>query len=178
MSISEQMKYVKEQAKRLQKRNQHIKRKTSLNIISRNIGHRNYDDLLKKFQIDINNIINKEKESCSSRAPSKDKEYFFITMLDDYKYDYYSHWAGWDDEGYELRAASEVNPDFFVKLVRESLLESLFVIHSETEMWKWMYNWKGRALVDASIANQYMRRLSIATRSYSHPKRIRRDSEY
>lgn len=76
----------------------------------------------------------------------------------------------WQRQGYELRAASTVNPEWFIKLVRESLREPLYIIHDQDDCLRWMFSWKGKALIESNLAMKSFPFITIPKRSHSHTR--------
>lgn len=168
---SEQIKFVKSEAKRLRRLNGKDKpHKYYLNHIARKSGYDCYDQLSEKFKSEVQEYRDEAKHICSSRSFVTERRYYLVTMHSSFEYSYYSHWAGRDSEGYELRAPSLMNPEWVIKFVRESLQEPLFIIHSEDECFRWMWFWQGKALVDHDVITNNHLSFLTPSRSYSHPR--------
>lgn len=171
LPIFDQFRFIKAEAKRLHKLELKTQPyKSYLNRCARRCGYKSYDAFFAVFNTELARIRNQGKADCAQRCDDPDREYFYINMEEDFQYTFFSHWTGWDSEGYELRAVSLINPQYFIKLVRESLKEDLYIIHDKEDCRRWMFAWKGKALVDSAIAMSSLPSLSIPKRSYSHPR--------
>lgn len=171
LPASQQLKLVKREAKHLCKTNHKDRNhKFYLNLVSRKYGYENYDALLLKFKEELRNWQNKGRELCESRTADPHRSYYFVTMHDSFQYSYYSHWVAWDNEGYELRIPSQMNPAWVIEFVRESMREPLYIIHDMDEAFRWMWFWQGRALVDHDVITKKIKKFLLPSRSYSHPR--------
>jgi hypothetical protein len=170
-SASQQLKFVKSEAKRIKRLNGKNKpHKHYLNLVARKCGYSNYDQLFNKFKAELQEWRDRGKALCSSRTYDEARCYYFVTMHDTFEYSYFSHWTAWNDEGYELRAPSLMNPEWVIKFVRESLNEPLYIIHSKEEYIRWMFFWHGKALVDHDVITKNIITFLTPRRSYSHPR--------
>lgn len=171
LPASQQLKLVKSEAKQLRRTNHKDRNhKFYLNLVSRRYGYENYDALFLRFKEEVQNWRNKGRDLCESRRAEAHRSYYFVTMHDSFQYSYYSHWVGWDDEGYELRVPSQMSPKWVIEFVRESLREPLYIIHNEDEAFRWMWFWQGHALVDHDVITQKLDTFLLPSRSYSHPR--------
>lgn len=170
-SSAQQIKFVKSEAKRLRRSNhKEHSHKYYLNYAARKLGYKSYDHLYEKFQADAREWRELGKAECSSRHFDGRRKYYYVTMHSFFEYSYFSHWTAWDDQGYELRAPSLMNPAWVIKLVRESLCEPLYIIHNEDECSRWALFWHGAALVDHDVITKRYVNFLESSRSYAHPR--------
>ncbi|WP_233201197.1 hypothetical protein, partial [Chromobacterium alticapitis] len=82
----------------------------------------------------------------------------------------YSHWVAYDDDGYELREASLINPGFFMDFVRNEMRQPLCMVHNARELCQWMISWRGQALIDSALMKEKFPRMLGPSRSWSQPR--------
>lgn len=171
LSAGRQVKRLKTEAKILRRKNDNDRsHKYYLNHLAIKYGYESYDELYSIFIDGIHTWRDRGKSSCLTRVFDLNRSYFYVTMHGDFEYSYYSHFEGYDEEGYELRAPSLVKPEWIVKLVRESLKEPLYIIHNKEEQARWVWFWKGHALVDHITIQKLLISICQPKRSYSKPR--------
>lgn len=166
LSLHQQLEYVRTAAKR-RKRQTNERHKSALNSVARQLGYEGYDHLRQLIDAEFDRNDTTLFQASTGETPDPARDYYFFTKTD-MACSCYSHWTGWDQDGYELREASLIHPEFFIKLIRDTLQEPLHVIHDVEHLIGWMFRWKGKAVVDATLLREIFPSMAQPRRSYHH----------
>lgn len=88
---------------------------------------------------------------CATKMPSYDEPYYEITPVAE-GYSYYTHWIGYDRNGYEVRVPRPLDAQSSVPELRKLLNYPIYVIENGLELVAWQYKWKATAYVAARLA--------------------------
>lgn len=174
LPLDKQLSFVKSEARRLKKNPPPSligkRHKFILNIVAQKLGFSSYDDLYAKTKkIREESLIILKNESML-RMADQSRTYYYFSMNQRSTYSYYSHWVAYDDDGYELREASLVNPEFFMDFVRNEMSQPLYIVHNAKELCSWMVLWRGQALIDSKLMKKEFPTMLGPSRSWSRPR--------
>jgi len=175
------VKVIYREAKKARKKNKSLTHCQYMELFARQRGFTSLDHLQKDYTVrSIQASFENRKLACSQLSPndSENNYYQFDLNKEDQSIGYYSHWAGYDEEGYELRAPSLIRGEILIKNFRELMGKEAYVIEDMESLYQWRFVWAGIAIVNANLIedNVLFQRTREPSRSYNPAhKRISRE---
>lgn len=162
---------IKREAKILKRSSQKtLRHKACLSIVARRHGFESWESCFKAFQNAFRSWRDQGRERCAAALADESKSYYFVELHNFFERSSFSHWVGWSDDGYELRAPSEVNPAWFFRFFRKDRMETLYVIETKEDYKRWTLFWHGPALVECDLMLSQAPRFLDPDPSYDHPR--------
>lgn len=92
---------------------------------------------------------------CATKLPSFNEPYYeFISIPNGLSF--YSHWIGYDNNGYEVRVPRPLDGQYSVPAVRKLLNRPIYVVEHGLELLSWQYKWKATAYIADRVARKYL----------------------
>lgn len=149
------VKFVQRHARASKKQDQSLSYCQQLESLSKRLGYRNYnalksDDIARKLRC----AFETRRNFCANLLPddTNNDYYQFHVSNDGRSVGYYSHWTGYDSEGYELREPSIIRGEILIKAFREELGADAYVIEDVESLYQWLFVWRGYAIINSQIA--------------------------
>lgn len=162
---------IKREAKALKRTSQKtLRHRACLSIVAQRYGFESWETCYKSFQGAFKSWRDHGRDFCAAALADENRSYYFVEMHDYFERSFFSHWAGWSDDGYELRVPSRVNPAWFIRVFRESRNEMLYVINTAEDYKRWMLFWHGPALIECDLMLSEVPHFLSPEPSYGHPR--------
>lgn len=131
----------------------------ALDLVSWQIGFDGYPESKQSFanfshDEFITESIKSIKYLSSLRRPSANNRYYEFICNGDGKFEYESHWIGWDASGNEVRQPQTSVSCPNLQELRKASKRPIYVLESIDEVRAWIinFNWHGVALINAKVA--------------------------
>lgn len=166
------VKFVYREAKKARKKDKSLSLCQHMEVYARDHGFNSLDHLQKDYTVRaIKASFETRRLVCAELLPNDQHNSYYQFDIDteDNSIGCYSHWTGYDEEGYELRAPSLIRGEIMIKNLRELLGQIAYVIEDLESLYQWRFVWGGLAVINAGLVetNPLFRRILEPSRSYN-----------
>ncbi len=166
------VKAIYREAKQARKKDKSLTLCQHKELYARKYGFDSLDHLQKDYTIRaLRASFENRRLACLQLKPndSLNDYYQFDIDEEDQSIGYYSHFMGYDDEGYELRSPSIIKGEILIKHFREDLDKEAYVIEDLESLYQWRFVWSGIAIINAGLveSNVLFKRTLKPTRSHN-----------
>ena len=148
------VKAVYREAKKARRKDRSLSLCQHMEICAKKFGYNGLDHLQKDYAVRaIKSSLERRRLACAELLPDDrlNSYYQFDINNEDASMGYYSHWAGYDEEGYELRVPSLIRGEILIKIFRETMGRIAYVIEDLESLYQWRFVWGGLAVINAEL---------------------------
>ena len=141
-------------------------------LYARKYGFESLDHLQKDYTVRaLKASFENRRLACAQLKPNDKVNNYYQFDLDDedQSIGYYSHWTGYDEEGYEMRAPSLIRAEVLIENFRNHMGKEAYVIEDMESLYQWRFVWGGIAIINANLveSNALFQRTLEPSRSYN-----------